>query len=95
VYELSDGSGLVLTVGKYLTPSRNDIDQQGITPDFPTFPGFEAANNQVKCVPLYPKVIGGAEEPNTQNTTPRHATGASGHRRNVAEACCVGLQRGS
>ena len=25
VYELSDGSGLVVTVGKYVTPSRLDI----------------------------------------------------------------------
>ena len=52
VYELSDGSGLVLTVGKYLTPARIDIDQQGITPDFPTFPGFDAATNQITSVPL-------------------------------------------
>lgn len=27
VYELSDGSGLIITVGKYLTPSGNDIDR--------------------------------------------------------------------
>ncbi len=29
VYELSDGSGLVITVGKYLTPSGTDIDRCG------------------------------------------------------------------
>lgn len=34
VYELSDGSGLVVTVGKYLTPGLTDIDQSGIKPDF-------------------------------------------------------------
>lgn len=34
VYELSDGSGLVLTVGKYLTPLGTDIDYSGLRPDF-------------------------------------------------------------
>ena len=33
VYELGDASGLVLTVGKYLTPSRVDIDRGGIAAD--------------------------------------------------------------
>lgn len=51
VYELSDGSGMVLTVGRYLTPSRIDIDRQGLTPDFNTLPSFEAAQERVKCVP--------------------------------------------
>ena len=37
VYELSDGSGLVLTVGKYLTPNGTDIDYKGITPNFGSF----------------------------------------------------------
>ena len=37
VYELSDGSGLVLTVGKYVTPGLNDIDRQGITRTLPCF----------------------------------------------------------
>ena len=43
VYELSDGSGLVLTVGKYVTPGLHDIDRAGIDPDFAMFPGFEKA----------------------------------------------------
>jgi C-terminal processing protease CtpA/Prc len=34
VYELSDGSGLVLTVGKYVTPTGTDIDREGLRPDF-------------------------------------------------------------
>ena len=34
VYEFDDGSGLVLTVGKYLTPSGTDIDQEGLKPEF-------------------------------------------------------------
>lgn len=38
VYELSDGSGLVLTVGKYVTPSGVDIDREGLRPDFRTLP---------------------------------------------------------
>jgi carboxyl-terminal processing protease len=33
VYTLHDGSGLVLTTGRYLTPNGNEITQDGITPD--------------------------------------------------------------
>ncbi|KAK9121093.1 hypothetical protein Syun_018710 [Stephania yunnanensis] len=33
VTELQDGSALFITVVKYLSPSRHDIDQVGITPD--------------------------------------------------------------
>jgi len=33
VYPLQDGSGLVLTTGRYLTPGGNAITQDGITPD--------------------------------------------------------------
>ena len=47
VYELSDGSGLVLTVGKYVTPGLNDIDRQGITPNFAMFPGFQKAQDEL------------------------------------------------
>ncbi len=43
VYELSDSSGLVLTVGKYLTPARTDIDREGIAPDFRHTPSAPAA----------------------------------------------------
>jgi carboxyl-terminal processing protease len=32
---LNDGSGLAVTVAKYLTPSGTDINQQGISPDIP------------------------------------------------------------
>jgi C-terminal processing protease CtpA/Prc len=39
VYELSDGSGLILTVGKYVTPGKVDIDGNGIEPDFRSLPG--------------------------------------------------------
>ncbi|KAF5826678.1 ClpP/crotonase-like domain-containing protein [Dunaliella salina] len=43
VYELSDGSGMVLTVGKYLTPNQTDIDRSGIRPNFSSKPSFQAA----------------------------------------------------
>ncbi|KAK9107261.1 hypothetical protein Syun_023272 [Stephania yunnanensis] len=33
VTELQDGSALFITVAKYLSPSRHDIDQVGITSD--------------------------------------------------------------
>jgi len=43
VYELSDSSGLVVTVGKYLTPAGVDIDRSGIAPDFREAPRASAA----------------------------------------------------
>jgi carboxyl-terminal processing protease len=33
VFSLSDGSGLSLTVGRYITPSGGDINRRGITPN--------------------------------------------------------------
>ncbi|EFN55775.1 hypothetical protein CHLNCDRAFT_145217 [Chlorella variabilis] len=47
VYELSDGSGLVLTVGKYVTPSGTDIDREGLRPDFRAQPGAAAADQAI------------------------------------------------
>jgi carboxyl-terminal processing protease len=38
VYQLEDGSALVVTIGKYLTPARTDIDREGIRPDFGSIP---------------------------------------------------------
>jgi carboxyl-terminal processing protease len=35
LFELSDGSGLAVTVAKYETPSHRDIHRQGIMPDRP------------------------------------------------------------
>ncbi|KAJ6292808.1 hypothetical protein OIU78_024899 [Salix suchowensis] len=40
VYELHDGSGVVVTVGKYVTPNHMDINGNGIEPDYKTFPGW-------------------------------------------------------
>lgn len=34
LFDLSDGSGVAVTVAKYETPAHNDINKQGITPDF-------------------------------------------------------------
>ncbi|GLU08261.1 hypothetical protein SLE2022_251840 [Rubroshorea leprosula] len=35
VFQLSDGSGLVVTVARYETPAHNDIDKIGVIPDHP------------------------------------------------------------
>ncbi|XP_078427738.1 peptidase S41 family protein isoform X2 [Wolffia australiana] len=35
VFELSDGSGLAVTVARYQTPSHTDIDKVGVIPDHP------------------------------------------------------------
>ena len=55
VYELSDLSGMVLTVGKYVTPGLVDIDQTGISPNFAMFPGFEAAEAEIKACQVPPR----------------------------------------
>lgn len=34
LFDLSDGSGVAVTVAKYETPAHNDINKQGIKPDF-------------------------------------------------------------
>ncbi|CAI5460531.1 unnamed protein product [Closterium sp. Yama58-4] len=43
VYELNDGSGMVVTVGKYVTPGLVDIDGNGIAADFRRKPSGEMA----------------------------------------------------
>ncbi|GAU23831.1 hypothetical protein TSUD_27410 [Trifolium subterraneum] len=46
VFELSDGSGLVVTVARYETPAHTDIDKVGVIPDHPlptSFPKDEDA----------------------------------------------------
>ena len=51
VYELSDGSGVVMTVGTYVRPNGETIDQKGLAPDFATWPGTEAAQQALEaCV---------------------------------------------
>ncbi|KAK8933799.1 hypothetical protein KSP39_PZI015522 [Platanthera zijinensis] len=48
VYELHDGSGLVVTVGKYVTPNHVDINGNGIEPDFSTFPALNEVSNYLQ-----------------------------------------------
>jgi C-terminal processing protease CtpA/Prc len=55
VYELGDGSGLVLTVGKYLTPLGRDIDFGGIKPDFGSMPGSKEADEAVAACRIHLK----------------------------------------
>uniref|UniRef100_A0A803MDM1 Tail specific protease domain-containing protein n=1 Tax=Chenopodium quinoa TaxID=63459 RepID=A0A803MDM1_CHEQI len=38
VFELHDGSGVVVTIGKYVTPRHLDINGNGIEPDFSDIP---------------------------------------------------------
>lgn len=38
VFELHDGSGVVVTIGKYVTPKNMDINGNGIVPDYQRFP---------------------------------------------------------
>lgn len=40
VFELRDGSGVVVTVGKYVTPKHMDINGNGIEPDYENIPGY-------------------------------------------------------
>ena len=49
VYELSDGPGLVLTVGKYLTPLGTDIDYSGLRPDFGGQPDDRQYDERIKA----------------------------------------------
>lgn len=54
VYELSDASGLILTVGKYLTPRGTDIDLGGIKPDFRAIPSDAAAAQALEACRVVP-----------------------------------------
>ncbi|KAF3955828.1 hypothetical protein CMV_018994 [Castanea mollissima] len=40
VFELHDGSGVVVTVGKYVTPNHRDINGNGIEPDYRNLPAW-------------------------------------------------------
>jgi len=52
VFQLSDGSGLTLTVGKYYTPDMTDIDQSGIIPDFKKIPPSNRAEETLNACRL-------------------------------------------
>ncbi|XP_078167984.1 peptidase S41 family protein isoform X1 [Carex rostrata] len=45
VFELHDGSGVVVTIGKYITPTHMDINGNGIQPDFDKLPGLNEVRN--------------------------------------------------
>ncbi|KAK3161493.1 hypothetical protein QOZ80_1BG0077820 [Eleusine coracana subsp. coracana] len=50
VFELHDGSGIVVTVGKYVTPNHKDINGNGIEPDYTSLPDLnEARDNLSRC----------------------------------------------
>ncbi|XP_073025334.1 carboxyl-terminal-processing peptidase 1, chloroplastic isoform X2 [Primulina eburnea] len=50
VFELSDGSGVVVTMGKYVTPNHVDINGNGIDPDFRTLPAWNEVTGYLsKC----------------------------------------------
>mmetsp|Transcript_5031 Transcript_5031/g.12836 ORF Transcript_5031/g.12836 Transcript_5031/m.12836 type:complete len:100 (-) Transcript_5031:71-370(-) len=49
VYELSDGSGLIVTVGKYVTPARVDIDRHGISTSFKKIPSMEEMQSNIRA----------------------------------------------
>ncbi|XP_062217567.1 carboxyl-terminal-processing peptidase 1, chloroplastic-like isoform X3 [Phragmites australis] len=45
VFELHDGSGIVVTVGKYVTPNHKDINGNGIEPDYNRLPDLKEARD--------------------------------------------------
>ncbi|CAH9121930.1 unnamed protein product [Cuscuta epithymum] len=50
VFELQDGSGVVVTVGKYVTPNHMDINGNGIKPDFRNLPTWnEVTKHLSEC----------------------------------------------
>ncbi|KAK7359149.1 hypothetical protein VNO77_01096 [Canavalia gladiata] len=48
VFELNDGSGVVITVGKYVTPNHKDINGNGIEPDFQKLPALDDISQHLK-----------------------------------------------
>eukprot|EP00951_Prasinocladus_malaysianus_P030980 scaffold294649_cov42-Prasinocladus_malaysianus.AAC.1 len=52
VYELSDSSGLVITVGRYVTPAGINIDRDGIKPNFSRKPSSQSISRWVYIMPL-------------------------------------------
>lgn len=51
IYELHDGSGVVVTIGKYVTPNHKDINGNGIEPDFQRLPGILFSCNLTSANP--------------------------------------------
>ncbi|XP_062016643.1 carboxyl-terminal-processing peptidase 1, chloroplastic isoform X2 [Rosa rugosa] len=55
VFELQDGSGVVVTVGKYVTPNHKDINGNGIEPDYRNFPGWGDITQQLSQCSTLPR----------------------------------------
>ncbi|GAB2287632.1 hypothetical protein Dimus_022004 [Dionaea muscipula] len=50
VFELHDGSGVVVTIGKYATPQHLDINGNGVEPDFHQIPSWsEVTERLFRC----------------------------------------------
>lgn len=47
VFELHDGSGIAVTIGKYVTPNLRDINGNGVEPDFRSFPAWTEVNKKL------------------------------------------------
>mmetsp|Transcript_15999 Transcript_15999/g.22453 ORF Transcript_15999/g.22453 Transcript_15999/m.22453 type:complete len:259 (-) Transcript_15999:107-883(-) len=47
IFQLSDGSGLQLTVGGYMTPNHDDINKRGILPDIELTPFESKAESRI------------------------------------------------
>ncbi|XP_004295422.1 PREDICTED: carboxyl-terminal-processing peptidase 1, chloroplastic [Fragaria vesca subsp. vesca] len=55
VFELQDGSGVVVTVGKYVTPNHKDINGNGIEPDYRNFPGWSDISQRLSQCNTLPR----------------------------------------
>lgn len=47
VFELQDGSGIAVTIGKYVTPNHMDINDNGIEPDFRNLPAWNEVTKRL------------------------------------------------
>ncbi|GAB2212440.1 hypothetical protein Droror1_Dr00020406 [Drosera rotundifolia] len=47
VFELHDGSGVVVTIGKYVTPQHLDINGNGVEPDFRKIPSWSEVSEHL------------------------------------------------
>lgn len=48
VFELHDGSGVVVTIGKYVTPDHIDINGNGVEPDFHKIPSWREVTEHLQ-----------------------------------------------
>ncbi len=59
VHQLSDGSGLAITVARYYTPNGTDINRKGIIPDVPV----ALTPEQLESLTLNPRLRGTPKDP--------------------------------